>query len=115
MTAKIDTLVYTGRSGRRYEFRLYVWRTALKPVPAVYVVTERVVEPGEAPSYKPVFVGGTDDVSRIFAGHTQQDCFDLHYANTLGVLYEPDAAARAAIELDLVAALAPPCNAAEPV
>ncbi|HEU4617773.1 MAG TPA: hypothetical protein VFV10_07000 [Gammaproteobacteria bacterium] len=110
---KIDTLSLTGRSGRHYEFRLYVWQTPLKSVPAVYVVTERSIEPNRAPSYKPLFIGSTADVSKIFERHPKQDCFDLHYANTVGVLREGDPAARAAIETDLIDALSPPCNAAE--
>ncbi len=111
---KLGTLPLTGRSGRRYEFRLYVWRTALRAVPAVYVVTERVVEPQCEPTYNVVFVGSTEDISDLFQGHTQQDCFDLHYANTVGVLHEPDAVIREAIERDLVEALSPPCNSGDP-
>ncbi len=111
---KLGTLALTGRSGRSYEFRLYVWRTVLKAVPAVYVVTERVIEPQREPTYNVVFVGNTEDVSGIFGGHVQQDCFDLHYANALGVLHEPDPAQREAIERDLVDALSPPCNVGEP-
>jgi hypothetical protein len=34
----------------------------------------------------------------------------MYYANTIGVLPEPDAARRAAIIEDLRAALDPPCN-----
>jgi hypothetical protein len=110
---KIDTLSLTGRSGRSYEFRMYVWRTGLKSLPAVYVVTERSVEPNKPPAYKPLFVGSTDDVSAIFDSHAKQDCFDLHLANTIGVLREADAAKRAGVEQDLLDALSPPCNSAE--
>ncbi|HEX7080135.1 MAG TPA: hypothetical protein VF329_03900 [Gammaproteobacteria bacterium] len=110
MPTRIDTVSFTGRSGRRYEFRLYVWATRFKPIPAVYVVTERSVEPNTSPTYRPVFVGSTSDMSRIFDGHPHQDCFDLYYANTIAVLQEADAAARARIEEDLAGALAPPCN-----
>jgi hypothetical protein len=115
MTAKLDTLDYTGRSGRSYTFRLYVWRTPLKAVPAVYIVTERIAEPNQAAVYKPVFVGSTRDISRVYEAHACQDCFDLHYANTIGVLREPNAAIRKAIELDLIDALHPPCNAGDAV
>ena len=115
MTSRIDKIVFTGQSGRRYDFRLYVWATQFKAVSAVYVVTERAVEPNAAPTYRPVFVGGTSDLSQIFKEHPHQDCFDLYYANTVAVLQEGDEAARAGIEQDLVASLRPPCNAGEDV
>jgi hypothetical protein len=35
----------------------------------------------------------------------------MYYANVIGVLKEPDAGAREKISADLIAALAPPCNA----
>jgi hypothetical protein len=37
----------------------------------------------------------------------------MHYANTIGVLPEPNAAQRAAIAADLRGALDPPCNRKE--
>lgn len=112
MTGKIDTLAFTGQSGRHYEFRVYVWQTPLRAVPAIYVVTERIAEPKQPPSYKPLFIGNTEDVSRVFSSQPQsrRDCFDLHYANTVAVLVETDDTRRSAIAQDLLAAFRPPCN-----
>src|ERR1043165_8466777 len=53
---KIDTLSYTGRSGRAYDFRIYVWETRFKSLPGVYVVASRSMEPGKEPQYSPLFI-----------------------------------------------------------
>lgn len=110
-TTKIDTLTFTGTSGQRYTLRVYVWETVFKAVPGVYVVASRSVEPGAPPRYEPLFVGVTENLAKVFEHHPRHDCFQLHYANTIGVLQEPNAATRDAIAADLVAALTPPCNA----
>ena len=108
---KIDAVAFTGRSGRSYDFRIYVWETRFKALPGVYVVASRSVEPGETPLYSPLFVGEAEDLSRVLKQHARSDCFQLHYANVMGVLKELDAAAREQIVADLVGALDPPCNA----
>lgn len=113
MSRTIDQLRFTGQSGRSYELRLYVWETRFRASPAVYIVTERTIEPGAAPAYNPIFVGTTSDLSTIFVDHPHQDCFDLYYANTIAVLPETDAVSRVAIVHDLVAALQPPCNSSD--
>lgn len=110
-TTKIDSLTFTGKSGETYALRVYVWQTKFKPLPAVYVVVSRSIEPGAAATYQPVFVGTADDLSKAFKAHPRDDCFQLHYANTIGVLKEDDPAARERIAADLIAALDPPCNA----
>jgi hypothetical protein len=108
---RIDTLTFAGRSGSSYELRIYVWETAFKAVPGVYVVVSRSIEPGAPPSYQPLFVGVADDLSKVFEHHPRHDCFQLHYANAIGVLRESDRAARERIAADLIEELEPPCNA----
>lgn len=113
--AKLDTLTFTGQSGQEYSFRVYSWEHEFKALPAVYIVTERTVEPNSAPAFSPVYIGMTEDLSSLFGSHEKSDCFQMYYANTVAVLAEPDAAARARIEKDLVGALEPPCNADEAI
>jgi hypothetical protein len=107
---KLDTAVFTGRSGREYEFRIYVWENEFIPSPAVYVVTERTIEPGQAPAYRPLYVSQTPDISGVFENHPKNECFQLHYANTIAIIPEADESERVRIEEDLIAALQPPCN-----
>jgi hypothetical protein len=112
-TTKIDAVTFAGRSGRRYEFRVYVWDTKFKTLPGVYVVASRSIEPDQPPRYEPVFVGEAPDLSKVFRNHPRNDCFQLHYANVVGVLKETDPAARTQIVDDLTGGLSPACNAAD--
>ena len=112
---KIDAVTFSGRSGREYEFRVYVWDTKFKALPGVYVVASRSIEPGEAARYEPLFVGNAADLSKALREHPRGDCFQMYYANVVGVLKETDDAARRAIVDDLVEGLAPPCHAADAV
>jgi hypothetical protein len=112
-TTKIDAVTFAGRSGKGYEFRVYVWETKFKSLPGVYVIASRSIEPGQPARYEPVFVGAADDLSKVFKNHPRNDCFQLYYANVVGVLKETDSASREAITPDLAAGLSPPCNGAD--
>jgi hypothetical protein len=108
---RIDAVTFVGRSGKRYAFRVYVWDTPFKSLPAVFVVASRHIEPGKDPSYEPIFVGATADLTKTFDGHPRTDCFQMYYANVVAVLKETDTGTRERISQDLIASLAPPCNA----
>jgi hypothetical protein len=110
-TTKIDQVAFQGRSGKSYDFRIYAWDTKFKPVPGVYVVASRTVEPGRRAQYEPLFAGVGADLSTVLKSHPRDECFQMYYANVIGVLREEDESRRAAILEDLLAALAPPCNA----
>ena len=112
--AKLDTLTFVGQSGHKYRFKVYSWGHQLKPLPAVYVVTERVVEPDAPPTYSPVFIGITDDLLRVFEKHVKSECFEVYYANTIAVLPVPELGLRSKIVNDLFDALKPPCNSDVP-
>jgi len=112
-TTKIDTVSLTGRSGRHYEFRMYVWETKFKSVPGVYLVASRSIEPGQKPTYSPLFVGAAVDLSKPLKNHARGECFQLYYANVVGVLREERDGERDQIVADLIDGLAPPCNSTE--
>ncbi|HZF28959.1 MAG TPA: hypothetical protein VE907_07565, partial [Gammaproteobacteria bacterium] len=73
----------------------------------------RSVEPGDEPHYSPLYVGPAEDLSKALKQHARGDCFQLHYANVIGVLKEPDARVREQIAADLIGSLDPPCNSAD--
>jgi hypothetical protein len=114
-TTKIDEVAFAGRSGTRYDFRIYVWETKFKPVPGVYVVASRTVEPGQQAQYAPLFVGEAADLSTALKSHPRDECFQMYYGNVVGVLKEDDDERRTSILSDLLGGLAPPCNVAESV
>jgi hypothetical protein len=111
-STKIDEIALAGGTGTRYDFRVYVWETKFKAVPAVYVVAARTVEPGQPPQYQPLFIGETADLATAFRDHERDECFQMYYGNVVGVLKESDAARRTSILADLLAGVVPPCNAA---
>jgi hypothetical protein len=111
-STKIDEIALAGRSGTRYDFRVYVWETKFKAVPGVYVVASRTIEPGQPAQYEPLFVGETADMSSTFRSHPRGECFQMYFGNVVGVLKESDDARRTSILADLLDGLAPPCNAA---
>jgi hypothetical protein len=110
-TTKIDDVAFAGRSGQRYDFRIYVWDTKFKAVAGVYVVASRTMEPGQPAQYAPLFVGEAADLSTALKSHPRDECFQMYYGNVVGVLKEDNEERRAAILEDLLAGLAPPCNA----
>jgi hypothetical protein len=112
-TTKIDEVTFAGRSGARYDFRIYVWETKFKAVPGVYVVASRTMEPGQRPQYAPLFVGEAADLSTALKSHSRDECFQMYYGNVIGVLKEDDASRRTSILADLLDGLGPPCNAAD--
>ena len=112
--AKLDTVTFTGQSGQTYTFRIYVWKHQFKPLGGVYVVTERRMEPDHPPTYAPIFVDQTDDLSQLFDDHPNRTCFEFYYANTIAVMAEPNETERGRIKEDLLDALQPPCNQKDP-
>ena len=112
-TTRIDTVSLTGRSGRHYEFRVYVWNTRFKSLPGVYLVASRSIEPGRKATYAPLFIGAAGDLSKPLKNHPRNDCFQMYYANVVGVLREERDTEREQIVADLVDSLAPPCNSTD--
>jgi len=112
-TTKIDTVSLTGRSGRQYEFRVYVWDTKFKSLPGIYLVASRAMEPGQKPIYSTLFVGATGDLSKALKSHPRAECFQMYYANVVGVLREERDGEREHIAADLVETLTPPCNSTD--
>jgi len=112
-TTKIDEVTFAGKSGTGYDFRMYVWETKFKTVPGIYVVASRTMEPGQPAQYAPLFVGEAVDLSAALKSHPRDECFQMYYANVIGVLKEEDDKRRASILADLLGGLALPCNAAD--
>jgi hypothetical protein len=112
-TTKIDDVSFAGRSGQHYAFRVYVWDKKFKAVPGVFVIASRTVEPGQPATYAPLFAGEARDISAALKNHPRDECFQMYYANVVGVLKEDNAEQRASILADLLGSLALPCNATD--
>jgi predicted GIY-YIG superfamily endonuclease len=106
-TQSAPTLVLTGRSGSRYQFRVYSMHTTFKALPGVYVVSCRSPDGKHAIKY----VGQTQDLSERFDAHHKWPAFLLNRCTSISVmLVGQGEAARLAIERDLIASYDPSCN-----
>jgi len=77
------------------------------------VVRFEAGEPGQPPRYAPLFVGEAADLSGALKSHPRDECFQMYYANVIGVLKEEDDKKRASILADLLGGLTLPCNGAD--
>jgi hypothetical protein len=92
---------------------MYVWETKFKAVPGVYVVASRAKDPDKEATYTTLFVGAAADLSKALKSHPRTECFEMYYANVVGVLREERDDQREQIVTDLTESLAPACNATE--
>jgi hypothetical protein len=98
----------TGASGCEYEFGVYRWGQAFKPLGGVYLVLKRrgLLQA----SYDPLYIGQTGDLSERFDAHHKQGCFDQHARTHIGVKVEASEQTRLMIERDLLSKYQTPCN-----
>jgi hypothetical protein len=107
-TTKIDEVTFAGRSGTRYDFRIYVWETKFKAVPGVYVVASRTMEPAMRAVHhcswarRPIAVALKSPSRRVFQMYYGA-CSQRAEGMTM-----PDASFSGLLD-----GLAPPCNAAD--
>jgi hypothetical protein len=108
--AKISTVAFEGKSGKKYIFD--VWRTdqAFRPIGAIYAVTRRYENTSGSYSHHVIYIGETGDLSTRFGSHHKENCFTEHNVNCICTLVEDDEELRLVQEDDLVRSYNPPCN-----
>lgn len=99
--------VWTGASGQRYRYTVYMFGTVFGPGPANFIFA-RETRPGH---YAAVYIGQTDDLSEPFDDHLAMQCIRLNRATHIHVKLStaPDEVRRAE-RSDLIAEWNPPCN-----
>lgn len=95
----------TGASGKTYEFMVYPWGQAFKPVGGVYLVLKKKIG-----SYEILYVGQTGDFSERFDAHHKQQCFDRNARTHIGVRVANAEQERLAIERDILGHYKTACN-----
>lgn len=109
--SKLGTVQFTGRSGVKYSFNVYLWGTKFKKdYGAVYFITKRTKKSNGSYSHERIYVGQTSDMSTRFDNHHKKSCFDKHNKNCVCVYGEEDEDTRLEIENDLLDNYDPPCN-----
>lgn len=99
--------VWTGASGQKYRYTVYMFGTVFGPGAANYVFA-RETRPGQ---YTPVYIGQTGDLSEPFDNHLAMQCIRLNRATHIHVkLSNAPEEQRRAERSDLIAEWNPPCN-----
>ena len=100
-------MVWTGASGKKYEYTLYGLDAEFNNVAGNYVFAQEV----EPRTWKAVYVGQTDDLGRRLANHEKKPCVRRHGGTHVHVHGNATGeSARREEESDLIKALDPVCN-----
>lgn len=99
--------VWTGMSGTKYRYSVYMFGTVFGPGPANFIFT-REIKPGQ---HFPIYVGHTNDLSEPFSDYLAMQCIKMSRVSHIHVRFsESTEELRRAQRSDLIAHLNPPCN-----
>src|SRR5688572_19007466 len=101
------TILFSGKSGTRYQFQVFPLHTALKAVGGVYVVTTRTFEDRTfttKATHQPLMIGETDDLSALRFSQQQTKDIVKQGAEHICVIAVADSADRARIAQDITEA-----------
>ena len=100
--------VWTGASGEKYRYGVYMYGTMFGPGPGLYVYA-RETKPGQ---YIPVLIGQTEDLSAPFSDPVASQCLKSNRVTHVHVrLSNASEEIRRAERSDLIQKWKPPCNA----
>lgn len=99
--------VWTGMSGKKYRYSLYMFGTAFGPGPANFIFSREI----KAGQHFPIYIGQTDDLSEPFNDYLVMQCIKISRVSHIHVHFsEATEEERRAERSDLIAQLNPPCN-----
>jgi hypothetical protein len=99
--------VWTGMSGKKYRYSLYMFGTAFGPGPANFVFA-RETKPGQ---YAPIYFGQTSDLSEPFPDGLVMQCIKLSRVTHIHVHFSnASEEIRLAERSDLIEQWSSPCN-----
>jgi hypothetical protein len=100
--------LWTGQSGQKYRYTVYMYGTVFGPGPANFVFA-RETRPGQ---YQPVYIGQTQDLSEPFDDPVAVECLRQNRVTHIHVRHsDAREEIRRAERSDLISAWHPPCNA----
>ena len=108
--ASLGKMIFKGKSGTAYRFKVYPLGTRFRKLSGVYVIGSRVHDANGGPRVAPLYVGHTEDFSQPFDRHHMARDFAEEGADCICVQREAVEESRIAKEQDLIAALHPACN-----
>ncbi len=108
--ASLGKMIFKGKSGTAYRFRVFPLGTRFRKISGVYVIGSRLHGTNGGHQVVPLYVGHTEDFSQPFDRHHKAKDFAEQGADCICVQRDAVEESRAAKEQDLIAALHPACN-----
>lgn len=100
--------VWTGQSGQKYRYTVYMYGTMFGPGPANFIFARET----RAGQYQVLYVGQTQDLSEPFEDTVAGECLKQGRVTHVHVRHtDGREEVRRAERSDLISALNPPCNA----
>ena len=107
---QLATLTVSGKSGNKYDFKVYPFNTEFNAIGAVYLITKRTQKPNGRGAHDYIYAGQTDNLSERFNGHHKEACFTRLNANCKCIYAEETESKRLSIESDILEKSDLPCN-----
>jgi hypothetical protein len=99
--------VWTGQSGQKYRYTVYMFGTAFGPGSENFILA-REAGPG---GYLPIYIGQTEDLSEPFNHQITLDCLKQNRVTHIHVRHSDSRdELRRAERSDLISVWNPPCN-----
>jgi len=108
--AALGRVVFKGKSGKTYRFKVYPLGTRFRKISGVYIVGNRSHGSNGGRRLVPLYVGHTEDFSQPFGQHHKAQQCTARGANCICLQSDAVEESRLATERDLVARLHPACN-----
>ena len=100
--------LWTGQSGQKYRYTVYMFGTVFGPGPANFIYAREL----RAGHYLPVYIGQTQDLSEPFEDPLALECMRQSRVTHIHVRHsDAREEVRRAERSDLISAFSPPCNA----
>ncbi len=106
-STKVETCVWTGQSGKRYEYSIFKVGESFRALPANYIFAKK----NARGLWQAIYAGETENLGIRFDNHHQRACINRHGATHIHVrVNHGGKAARLAEERDIRQRYDPPCN-----
>lgn len=108
--AALGRIVFRGKSGKSYRFKVYPLGTRFRKISGVYIIGTRMPGANGGRRLVPLYIGHTEDFSQPFCKHHKAREFTKQGANCVCLQSDAVEESRVAKEQDLVSRLRPACN-----
>ena len=105
-------ITFTGKSGEKYYFKAWPFKTRFNPLGAVYFITKRGFSDKtyRRASHESIFIGQTADLTAPLGSPPELACFEKNGANCICVYVDANPERRIGIAQDLLGAHRTTCN-----